>query len=1477
MIKIIKRLFGGLATALGYPLVDKQDFVDGFDIVDQVPKGQNKDGYNQPAPNTELAYDLGEVEEIEKKYHVSIDLVVGNAYVIDFELSIPGGWTYPLPVNHVIGANGTTTYTAIQAVITGVPALANTTFSNANLWASSLSFDIVFDDLLYTDYYFTIDPAEGSGTCVPVNDAISGEKAGALIPISFANVNFRQQVWSTTGNNEPDTTDGVLITGGQILASSVEYLRNEEVYIYGSGIQGAYWNLRLITPANYDIVAATDPGGTLRIPNGSYSVTRYRRTLSTIGQAINLNDPGTRTWEYTEWIRSINLNFRTYKQIQSEGKVSDNGMIFDWTDWLNPMKRMYYFGIQNIENGFLTHFNADALYNLDTVGSESILQLNQNTAKVKLSIATQDVLTKTILVQGAKPEASYAAFVRFITQDGGISTFSPASNVVWTHSDNLLSHTYGDPTSMSLRIDIEQIPSDVYQKAEVGIIEFGTDTFKGYLLPQVEINGSETLSIIDTGLDISVYTLFDPSSEVEQLAFYFENVRRIKDFDGYKIASNVTLPAPFDLSSWVEGLAAGVTVNTRTISIPTDYAANQQSQWLQYGYNNVANMSTEWTSYMPYDTVRLGVRVWWENGAAPTDFWIGDFSIDDAGVNPITNAANPVLINQYHLEITSIDLSTIVGPNGETVKDVVKDIRFTRTIINPKVIAQGIGIILAGAAAPYTVGYAYMNLAPDANSQPTRFAFYSPDLLNNGKAITFETGHEVYGYEATNQNALTVGANARAMDFYGNNASGVVNTTVTGVENLADGATGAVGDLTKATTNPSTVTNRGCVIVSLTVGLTYSLGDGVQNIYYVNPYSGGAYPNEPQKDRFFIIPQDQWFDKSTHTTSTVYKLFGGDCFGQKNYYKIGIDDETVQANRFNDIVGFYAYSRGNFQLRSGLFPSGGVTNVMYLTNFDTYTYDNCFTPKNPFQNYPAFNPLLRGFYQQIASLYYSQKAITQGYAGGNRIWLPLDTKALEIQYGGITGIEVLLGFSSNGLLLVWQEQRLTAQFFDNTANIKSNTGELLIGNGRILERKGVDYTNYGCSHPWSIQVGKNLAGHDTAYWYSNANKTFMRIGADGTTNIGLSLAGLLNTYMILADYQDYDYGHFNPYWPDTPAKNYGIHSTWNDVNKEYICSIRLIRNAIEYTPYPYKKGQWVMDSSVTWGFEQLPVLYKSLIGSNSEPLSDATAWQKYDYYNNDSMLFLTVVWNENANKWKSYRTYNPKIYGKFGNTYVSSHPTEPNLIYEHNSELNEALFYCTETDTGLAATTSPSTSQILCTGIGAAITGFSNTERKKYIVTINDKNYQITAVSTNALTMASVDADDTLPVATIDSLVYKICNSQDPYLTSVVNESNPRYVAFGNIATQADYPLKRVEFRSGIDSGTTTLTRSFLNYGEFEFTNGVQESEIKMDTTATPTDNNASEDYVQGYWCETKIIWRWGKENKLSNFEVIVSQTEKKK
>jgi hypothetical protein len=397
----------------------------------------------------------------------------------------------------------------------------------------------------------------------------------------------------------------------------------------------------------------------------------------------------------------------------------------------------------------------------------------------------------------------------------------------------------------------------------------------------------------------------------------------------------------------------------------------------------------------------------------------------------------------------------------------------------------------------------------------------------------------------------------------------------------------------------------------------------------------------------------------------------------------------------------------------------------------------------------------------------------------------------------------------------------------------------------------------------------------------------MRLGADGTTNIGLSLAGILNKYAFLADYQDYDFVNIedNPYFPDTPAKDYGIHAVWNDLSKEYICSIRLMRRASEYDPLAeYRKEIWVMDSSELWGFEQLPTLYKSLIKENTQPLTDDAAWAKYDYYNFESMLFLTVVWNESTNSWKSYRTFNPKIYGGFENSYVSSHsnPTFSNLIFEHNSIKNEALYYGSPQNNGLSAVTVPANFKIFGTGIGTALlanialNGLTfNTLRQKFVVIINGNNYEIVSVDADNFYMANVTPDDILPNFSFDEIEYYVFNCQDPYIEPIVNGFTPKFFQFDAITTQIDTQLKRVEHYAGLLGSTQSSTQSFNNYSEFRYSGGGAWCPIKMDTTNSPNNNDNSRQHVQGNWMKEKLIWRWGKKNKLHNFVITAMEQQK--
>jgi hypothetical protein len=287
-------------------------------------------------------------------------------------------------------------------------------------------------------------------------------------------------------------------------------------------------------------------------------------------------------------------------------------------------------------------------------------------------------------------------------------------------------------------------------------------------------------------------------------------------------------------------------------------------------------------------------------------------------------------------------------------------------------------------------------------------------------------------------------------------------------------------------------------------------------------------------------------------------------------------------------------------------------------------------------------------------------------AGGNRIWLPLDMKTLETKYGAIVDIDVLLGQTGTNILIVLQERRLTAQYFDNTANIKSNTGELLIGNGKILERDGQNFTEFGCEHKWTAIKGQTATGKDLKYWLCLRKTAIMRFGADGTSNIIGNIAPLIENKAILGLANGYNED-------DAPAFFNGCHAVWDNKRMEYILTLRLYPKVIDFG-INANIGEFKESPTLKWGFEQFPVIYESLIDNNSD-VPPSINWRTHSGYDSGYFEILTIVWNEENNVFKTYRTYSPKIYGQFNDNYVSSHPTQGNLIFEHNDILSEAIYY----------------------------------------------------------------------------------------------------------------------------------------------------------------------------------------------------------
>jgi hypothetical protein len=1036
----------------------------------------------------------------------------------------------------------------------------------------------------------------------------------------------------------------------------------------------------------------------------------------------------------------------------------------------------------------------------------------------------------------------------------------------------VLEHKYGNNSGRVLQITIEQIPVDIYDFVQVGIIEFTTDSWKGYSLPEIEINGESTIYVADSGFNTASYIDFnDANILLEQIPFVFENAKSILAYNNYRLAANANLYQQYDLTDWAQDII--LTVVRRTFETIFNDHCDRARIGILSGINAYDKCSNNWMSYMPNDTYRFCVFVDWKNGMPTSTYWIDDIEFD-LGNEVSDTSATPNLF-QYYIEADNIIMGYIL-PDGKLLKDVVKDIRFGRALCNPKVKTMGC-YILSTDAGVYQMTESYYTGALDPNIELRRLTMYSPDYQNTGQELTFDLGDEVTALESSLQNSNNVVFDSWAMDFYADGATAAPNIAVAEIENLETGGGSIITNLVKLPpTGSGFVKNRGTSVMIVTADMPYTLNYGFGVMYYMAAdIVGGAYPSAPQQTRFFVLPQDQWYNEDTHTDATVYSIYGGDCFPTKSYYKIS----EGSGNSYNSVVAFYTFNRTNTGLRSGSFPNIDLTNYLtqdfitatYFTAFpfDRYFYDAVFTPRYIFQNSVAFNPLLPQFTNQFSTLYYSNQSFSSNVSGGNRIWLPLDNKVLETKYGAITHIETLLGQTGTNILIVWQERRVTAQYFDNTANIKSNTGELLIGNGAVLGREGQNFTEFGCEHKWSIVKGQTDTGKDVAYWLCLRKTAIMRFGADGTSNIIGNIASLIENRGIL--------GLFNGYNnDDEPALFNGCHAVWDNKRMEYIVTLRLLPKAIPYEESA-NIGQFKQDPTLKWGFEQFPVMYRSLTNLNVS-VPPSFFWQTLSGYDSEYFETLTLVWSEMDNTFKTFRTYSPKIYGQFNDNYVSSHPTQGNLIYEHNDINNEALFYCVKETTEITATTDPATFRINGVGIESTFPSpFVIEDRQKYVVAINGKNYEVVGTGTNFLQMANVDSDDVLPQATIFDFSYSVCNSQDPYITGLCNNPEAKYFHFEQKSVQADDALKRTEYEAGYNGTGTTLTKGFSVKSEEVYQNGTWDTQIRQDTTSNPTNNTVGRNKVEGVWMKFKNIFRWGKNNKVLITIIKALETQKTK
>lgn len=318
-----------------------------------------------------------------------------------------------------------------------------------------------------------------------------------------------------------------------------------------------------------------------------------------------------------------------------------------------------------------------------------------------------------------------------------------------------------------------------------------------------------------------------------------------------------------------------------------------------------------------------------------------------------------------------------------------------------------------------------------------------------------------------------------------------------------------------------------------------------------------------------LLPQD--------TGTLTDDVYGGDTFTQHTYIKVRIQQRWLAGVAPNQVaqpldaegggggIRMCTQNRLNTQMRSisaqtppsrlTVFPNqyeplqngsdlwtAKVFSFVENSAYDTLEYTSSYNIQNNVINYVGFDPLIERITNYLARVAWSVLKPQGSISDLFRVFLPFDFHDLESKYGGITHMEVI-----NGELLTLQIRKWMRQYFNARGTLQvSGVGEIVVGDGSVMSRDGVQLSAIGTRHKWSCVKGKAQGGSDTLYWWSSDFKKFMRFGADGTKPISD-----VNYFQSFAANNTQFVFNF-----DTPALNYGVIGVWDDRNNEVVWTFK---------------------------------------------------------------------------------------------------------------------------------------------------------------------------------------------------------------------------------------------------------------------------------------------------------------------------------
>jgi hypothetical protein len=1102
-------------------------------------------------------------------------------------------------------------------------------------------------------------------------------------------------------------------------------------------IANGEWVVNVLDENNFALFLSITTGITLT--NVKYGGIIYKNTfgLGQIGVQQYVGE--TDSYTYTKILASKRFNFRTMYQIDADAVLNNNGYLLKFTDNYNYPRTFSYRGAF-IEDGALQPINPDGYYTYETLTEEIKNIINYSAAVVEYEEQVQ--------TSGSVPPANWRYGVLFYTDTNATTELSFLSNPIPTFAPTYIGYSatyhpiYGNSIENNIttkinRVRVTGITPGIFKYIELigfnypnsGVNSIAVNAFrirKVLLAPDqtqivLEHNGNEPdITFYDTTIAIPIR----PDIIRAGSNRFCEN--RL-------VYGNITTSTAIDIRDWA--LTMKYSIKRKAI-----FAAFRTEMWEEF-YN--PENTAKYVGYQPYEWYRFYISAETYSGKITDSVFCFDMrfltqadyaSFGESEFNEINGGdrRNPIgdeydsyapgiwtaterYLYQIHIELNNIDWDYQI--DGVKVKDIFKSVKISRAERVNEVIASGVfvgGVSRANFAGGTGqrendfIGIA--DVAP-AGYKPQFGSFYSPDILfgytqynqfiQGDELINFsgldlytrnrydETGTNPYSYSywctfaPTNKNFPFISQRTKITDCKYIDQGSVGTIAVNGV-NISFYKNYFVNDNTGSAVTQSF---RGSPVLSVDTPLENNTG-------YANVGKYQSLIFRSKKDKYGT--RESIGSTIVFTGATIYNgqssvsVFGGDVFNQQVQFR-QLKRDSIYSRAF--AINIISTNTVNTNLRQYTPDSPFRTFPVYpilpeewvkpanLEIEDYYYRNTGYSIFNQAQASTVFDPEGNNLGNYITRKYYSQLNPNNANTDKYREFLPLDFQDNPNNFGPITHLEIV-----NGELFTLQQRGFTREFFNATGRLQTaEDGDVLIGTGEVLSRKGLRLTMLGTNQKWSVCKGFTFSGKETIMWVNDEFGCVMRFGADGTVNV--SEREMMSTFF--RERMRFVIGK------DTPADNQGITTVWDNIGKNFIITQRAWKDSPEWvdgTSYTKNKVVTSYDEQTygikiqieTKGVVQLYLCLSNHIASSSnqpgtaggEEYWEAISLENLDYYN-----VYTIVFNEQKNSFTHRYTFYPRIYHTQNNRYFSQSPIDfPEIsslpIYRHrDKDAREITFY----------------------------------------------------------------------------------------------------------------------------------------------------------------------------------------------------------